>query len=281
MDKRISDFTGFDDTQSAKYLAYHLPKGKLTARRLDTTSVLYKLIYSIADFIKQVTGQIYQLAYNRDISQANDLITEWETSVGIPLVIPRQVSLAQRKLAVLQLIRKIPVINYQPVGFAGDLKTTVENYVLNLTGIIIHIVFSPSAATGTMTTSYNNATGLVTCTTTSTTGIGTNAQSFIQGCAQSALNGAQIVTVISATQFTYSIAPGLGLIADTGTFFVYFGFPLPFPIVFAVPYQQSLFLWTIEVVGLTLPQSTIDLLNIVLSRVIPSYATWNYVLVPV
>lgn len=279
--KHISNFIGFTDIQAQNYLASHLPKGRLTARRFDSTSVLYKLIYCIADWIKQVTSQIYTLAYNRDITQAYELLTEWETSVSIPLIIQRQASVAARRLAVKQLISKIPIVNYQPVGFSGDVKTTVENYVYNLTGLTIHIVFTPSWVAGTMTTSYNNATGLVTCTTTTTNGIGTNAQATISGCSQPVLNGQKIVTVISATQFTYSVASGLGLAPDSGTFIVFFGFPLPFPILFAVPYQQSLFLWHIHVVGVTLPQSTIDLLNIILSRVIPSHSSWDYTLVAI
>jgi hypothetical protein len=152
--KNIGSFTPMTDTQAEQYFATHLPKGRLTARRYDNTSNLYKLIYVLADFAKQVSMQIYQFIYNLNILMSDVLLPNWEAAVGIPNVIPRLNNnpgsplsastnaqiITARQQAVLQLISKIPVIDIQNANWKGNLKTTVEQYVLNLTGISVTII---------------------------------------------------------------------------------------------------------------------------------------------
>ena len=151
--KNIGTFTPLTDTQAGQYLATALPKGRLTARRYDSTSNLYKLLYVLADFVKQITMQIYQFIYNLNILMSDALLPNWESAVGIPNIIPRLNNnfgsplqsytnaqiISARQQAVLTLISKIPVINMQSTGFTGKLNTTIEQYVYNLTGISINI----------------------------------------------------------------------------------------------------------------------------------------------
>lgn len=156
--KFISSFNPFTDNQSQDYLAIHFPKGRLTAKRFDPLSIIWKLIYCLADFIKQITTQLFQLVYNLDIFQTDVLLPDWEKSMGVPGVISRitdvngnPATVIQRQIAVNQLKSKIPVYNIQNNSyenntklspFAGNIKTTIENYVFNLTAYNIAITLT-------------------------------------------------------------------------------------------------------------------------------------------
>ena len=143
MSKNIKAFYAFDDIQSQNYYAESMPKGRLTGKRFDNNSNFYKMIFCIADFIKQITAQLFSFAKNLDINQTDELLTEWETSVNIPKNIPQLSTVANRQVAVQQLISKIPVYNYQGLSYS-EIKTTIENYVLVITGIVITITFLPT-----------------------------------------------------------------------------------------------------------------------------------------
>jgi len=144
--KSIIDFQTFTNDQSAHYLADHYPKGKLTGKRHDSNSVIYKFILSISTFIKIIIGYIYILAKNRDINQSEELLTEWETSVKIPDVIPRRETLAGRRCAVECLVRKIPVYNIDD-GIV-NIKTTFSEYINCLTGLEVEIRTAQVDGTG-------------------------------------------------------------------------------------------------------------------------------------
>lgn len=154
-------FLPFTDAQAENYLSTCMPPGKLTAKRYDSTSNLYNLLYCLADFIKQISIQFYTFVKNLNINTAVELLPELEASVGIPTLIPRipqgSMTLSQwytaRQNAVAQLKSKIPVYNIAsvynigpngtytlvPNGWKGDIRTTFENYVYVLTGITISI----------------------------------------------------------------------------------------------------------------------------------------------
>jgi len=298
--KTPNSYLPLNDQQSEYYLAGFLPKGKLFARKYDSSSNLYKLLWCVAEFIKQITAQIYVLFYNRNPAISVELLPNWETSVGIPAVIPRLTTIAQRQAAVVQLLSKIPVINIQPY------------------------------ATGNV--SYNNVTGLVTVSITSNLILTNQTSVTVTGCTNTALNGTFNITIVNSTTFTYMIGTGTGtgvivtgsgmviqtsgggvlttgITPDSGRFAFNFSFdkrtiienfvynltgitihiyfysqqtnvfPMTFPIYFGVTYNQSLLLFQVLVVGTSLPQSTINTLNTVLGRVIPSFCVWQFSLI--
>lgn len=158
--KNITTFNPLTDEQATQFLAVHLPPGKLTARRYDNTSYIYKLIYILADFVKQITNQFYTIVKNLDINQTDELLPEQEAAVDIPNIVPRLTTLAQRRAAVIQLRSKIPVYNIGsvynipdgkgyslcPQGWIGDIRTTFENFVYNLTGIKISITLQQNTS---------------------------------------------------------------------------------------------------------------------------------------
>jgi len=133
--KKIEDFYYFDDNKSAEYFAGCTPKGRLFANRFDSDKTINKIIQCLSMFIKIFTGQLYNFVSNRDIDKADELISEWETSVKIPEQIPRLELDVDRRVAIKQLVSKIPVYEF---GSIGNLNA-VENYVKVLTGIDVEL----------------------------------------------------------------------------------------------------------------------------------------------
>ena len=295
--KSIASYTPLSDTQSQNFLAQFMPKGKLFARVFDPASNLYKLIFCLADVFKQLTAQLYILFYSRNFSQINELLPEWENSVGIPSIFPRLSTTTQRQTAIQTLVSKIPVINTQPY------------------------------ALGTM--AVNNVTGIVTVTLTTAVALTGQTSVIVTNATNPNLNGTFPITVLSYNTFTYSIASvdGIGIIStnsgavlvtntgkviqaagvtDSGNFafnsmfplnttyeqFVYnmtgiqihiyfnpFGvtntFPMTFPIVFGAAYNQALLLFNILVVGSILNSTQLTALNTALNWVIPTMAAYQ------
>ncbi len=220
MPKSILSFQTFDEDESTHYLADHWPKGKLTGKRHTNGSVTYSFIKSIATWIKIFSGDLFTLVKNWDISQAVELLPEWEESVKIPEDIPRLPTLEGRQTAVKCLISKRPVYNIDD-GIV-PIETTFEFYIFCLTGIEVTIRTAK-----------------------------------VDG------NGAQFPMVFPVLfgigapigNFLFIIeVPVVG--APANNFF-----PLPFPVQFFTP---------------QIPQATIDLLDLVLERVIPSFARWEF-----
>lgn len=136
--KKISDFYYLDDTQSQNYLASHWPDGLLTSKRFDSDSIIYKFIKSLAVFIQILTGQIFDLVRNIDIAKADELLTEWETSVKIPEIIPRRDTVDGRREAIERMMSRIPVYNIQGKREV-NINTTIEEFVRRVTGIVIEV----------------------------------------------------------------------------------------------------------------------------------------------
>lgn len=135
--KSILSFQNFTDKQSQNYLADHYPKGKLTAKRFTEGTVIYRFILSISLFIRIFVGDLFRLAVNRDISQADELLPEWEASVSIPLRTPRRNTVEERRCAIECLISKIPVYNIDN-GIVEE-KRTYEYHIKCLTGLDVDI----------------------------------------------------------------------------------------------------------------------------------------------
>ncbi len=220
MNKSIKSFQLFDDDKSARYLADHWPKGRLTAKRHVKDSNIYNFILSLSVWIKIFIGDLFILAKNRDIQQADELLSEWEKSVKIPEEIPSRETIEDRRNAVECLFRKIPVYNVDN-GIVSK-KTTFENYVYCLTGIKIEI----------RSARLNNG-------------------------------GSQFPLVFP---FKFGISSPVGdfvfiIRVEVSGAPVNNFFPLPFPVQFFTP---------------KVPDATIELLDKVLDRVVPSFCRWEY-----
>lgn len=138
MSKKITSYKAFNDQKSQNYLAACYPKGKLTAKRFDGGSIVYKLILCLSTFIKVFTGQLFEFVKNRDIDQALELLPEWETSVKIPERYPQLDTLTKRRDAVKRRISKVPVYNVQDIRTIDD-YTSFEEYIRLMTGIEVEI----------------------------------------------------------------------------------------------------------------------------------------------
>lgn len=220
MPKSINSFQTFNEDQSAHYLADHWPKGKLTGKRHQSDSVIYRFILSLSTFIRIFIGDLFILVRNRDIDKAEELLPEWEESVKIPEEIPRRDTLEGRREAVKCLISKIPVYNIDDGNV--NIKTTFEDHVRCLTGIDISIRTSQVSGTGSqfpMAFPFNF-------------GIGSPIGAFV---------------------FIIEV-PVPGAPANNS-------FPLPFPVQFFTP---------------KVPDATMELLDLILDRVIPSFCRWEY-----
>jgi uncharacterized protein YmfQ (DUF2313 family) len=136
--KSFNSFKKFNDSQSQKYLAQSMPKGKLTANRFDSTSWIYKLLLCLSMPIKIVSGLIEDLVRNVNIDTANELLENWETSVKIPELIPRLTDVEGRRNAVKRKVSKYPV--FQLANYTSfNEYSTFENYIYIMTGLQIEI----------------------------------------------------------------------------------------------------------------------------------------------
>jgi hypothetical protein len=149
MKKQIKSYRSFNDEQSQNYNAQGYPKGKMFANIYDKSKNIYKYILSLATWIKVVTGQLFTLAKNRDIDQADELLPEWEASVKLPERYPILGTIEKRRIALKRLISKIPVYNIRNGGI--DEETTIENYIEKVLDIIVEI---ESAGGQTVTNSF-------------------------------------------------------------------------------------------------------------------------------
>lgn len=136
--KSLQSFKAFTDEESRAYLADHYPKGRLFSKRNLPGSYIYKLIKSLSEFVKIISGEIYTVIKNRDLSKADELLEEWETSVKIPEEIPRRDTIEGQRAAVQCLISKIPVYNIN-CDSCDDVNTTIENYIYCMSGLEVSI----------------------------------------------------------------------------------------------------------------------------------------------
>lgn len=160
--KSINSFKPFNDEKSQEYLANHYPKGKLTQKRFDSDSIIYKFILCISTFIKIFTGEIYIIAKNTNIDLADELLPEWEEAFGIPERYGILPTIAERREAVKRKKSKIPVTNINLPSITNE-YTTYEHYVKVMTGYNIQgylfegndfpLIF-PFAFTGTSTNKW-------------------------------------------------------------------------------------------------------------------------------
>lgn len=137
MIKKIKSFSYFKSKESQNYLAQSYPKGKFFANIFDKGRNIYNFVLSCAVWLQVITGQLFILAKNRDIQQADELLTEWETSVKLPERYLILDTIEKRRDAVQRLISKIPVYNIN--NGSVDIETTIENYIKKVLDIDVEI----------------------------------------------------------------------------------------------------------------------------------------------
>jgi len=103
----------FDDktsTEQANSLALFLPEGKAFDSKNETTSVLRKFLEGLSEEIKRVYDGMNDLSEDYDINFTTELITNWESAVGIPDdCFPGTGTLADRRTHVLIKFAKMSV----------------------------------------------------------------------------------------------------------------------------------------------------------------------------
>ena len=225
LDKSILSFQPLTEEQTQHYSADHYPKGRLWAKRHVKDTIIYNFILTISTVFKIFFGDLFTLVKNRDIDQADELLTEWETSVRIPEHIPRLDTIEARRAAIKCKKSKIPVYNIDD-GIV-PIETTFENYVKCLTEIEVEI---------------------------------RTAQ--VEGAGSEFPIEFPIEFGIGAAIGSFVFIIGVPVIGDDANNF----FPMPFPINFFPP---------------SVPDATVELLDLILDDVIPSFMYWVYEAIPV
>jgi uncharacterized protein YmfQ (DUF2313 family) len=95
--------------ENTNCLVSYLPNGRLfAAKNIDGTN-LRKLYASFAPEFTRLQNKIYELSNEDDLSSTTNLISEWESSLGIPdTCLTNVVSLAQRRK---QIVAKFALMN--------------------------------------------------------------------------------------------------------------------------------------------------------------------------
>ncbi len=78
------DFSAQDKNAQARLLARHLPDGAVWENKYNSESNLGKLILGLASEYFRLSVLIEDVMTEIDINQTNDLILDWQQSVGIP-----------------------------------------------------------------------------------------------------------------------------------------------------------------------------------------------------
>jgi len=71
-------------TEQANSLALFLPEGKAFDSKNESTSVLRKFLDGLSEELKRVYDGLSDLSEDYDINSTTELITNWESAVGIP-----------------------------------------------------------------------------------------------------------------------------------------------------------------------------------------------------
>lgn len=105
----ILDSPSLDAT--VQQVSQHLPEGRAWANKLVPGSNLNALLRSAAAAFNRVQGQIQELADEYSIPLSEDLLPEWETSVGLPdECITTAATLAERRENIIFRLRRVPIV---------------------------------------------------------------------------------------------------------------------------------------------------------------------------
>lgn len=123
-------FSAPSQEEAARQLASTLPDGRAwQAKNLSGTN-MHALVSACAAEFRQIQIQIETLAREFDVNLTDQLLPDWETSVGLPEECMGQMaSLADRRKAVILRLRKIPFVT----------KADYEQLAFDLTGLSVTV----------------------------------------------------------------------------------------------------------------------------------------------
>lgn len=123
-------FSAPSQEEAARQLASTLPDGRAwQAKNLAGTN-MHALVSACAAEFRQIQIQIETLSREFDVNLTDQLLPDWETSVGLPEECMGQMaSLADRRKAVILRLRKIPFVT----------KADYEQLAFDLTGLSVTV----------------------------------------------------------------------------------------------------------------------------------------------
>lgn len=241
--RRFVDYKPISVDMMAQLFSQCLPQGLAWNSKGDQASNFYLLLRSLADQVIALQVKLYELVVEWNINVTNNLITEWETAVGIPDECRGVAeSIEVRRSDVLDKLRKVPVItvaDYEALAesITGEVGWNIRpgsqdfpsdplfKFVLLITAPTITAAafdypFGSGFESGIGIT-RSGTTVTVTVSDTSTMVLG--GLVVIAGADQAEYNGTHtIATIPTGATFTYEIATTPATPA-TGTITVTFG----------------------------------------------------------
>jgi uncharacterized protein YmfQ (DUF2313 family) len=106
---------------SATQLAEHLPQGRAWGSKNIPDANLHKIIKSMAASFNRVQQQIELLSNELNIPLTNDLLPDWEASVGLPDDCQGiGQALAERRENVISRLRRLPIVTVADFEALGE-----------------------------------------------------------------------------------------------------------------------------------------------------------------
>lgn len=243
--RRFTDYKPLTIDEETALLARCLPQGLAWDAKGDQASNMYLLLRSLSSLPSALSSKLYELVTEWNINNTTDLITEWETAVGIPDECrSRAEDISARRSDVLDKLRKTPVITIADyvtlaetiTGETGwDIRPGSEDFPSDPLYKFVLLVSSPVVTagafnyplgSGTQTLGVGELTSSGTTATVSmsdTSSIENGGTVVVSGAVQTEYNGTYTITnVVANTSFDYVFA-GSGTTPATGTIVINFG----------------------------------------------------------
>ena len=123
-------FSAPSQEESTRQLASTIPDGRAWQAKSLAGTNMYAVVSACAAEFRQIQIQIETLAREFDVNLTDQLLPDWETSVGLPEeCIGQMASLADRRKAVILRLRKIPFVT----------KADYEQLAFDLTGLSVTV----------------------------------------------------------------------------------------------------------------------------------------------
>ena len=157
--RKILDYKPITDDQQARLLSQSMPQGLVWDSKGNPDSNLYKLLRSLATEINALEEKIYEMVTQWDINQTVDLISEWETAVGIPDECRNTAEdIATRRADVISKLKKVPVITI--ADYEALAQTITQTFTIESRFLVSHWKMNDKAAnTNVRDSSSKNHTG--------------------------------------------------------------------------------------------------------------------------
>jgi len=123
-------FSAPSQEEATRQLSSTLPDGRAWYAKNAAGTNMHALVSACAAEFRQIQIQIETLAREFDVNLTDQLLPDWETSVGLPEECMGQMaSLADRRKAVILRLRKIPFVT----------KADYEQLAFDLTGMSVTV----------------------------------------------------------------------------------------------------------------------------------------------